>query len=134
MEPIKFVSDPLQIVFAVLATRLISAFRLGWGWVLVILAVCSTVYSLSIARTRTRARDDIQRELVKTRLVTETESADWLNSFLDRFWLMYVSILAIRQPCPTDHAGTSPFFLRRLFRASMPLSLPTRPASWRASA
>jgi len=25
---------------------------------------------------------------VKTRLVTETESADWLNGFLDRFWLM----------------------------------------------
>jgi hypothetical protein len=32
----------------------------------------------------------MQRELVKTRLVTETESADWMNSFLERFWLMYV--------------------------------------------
>lgn len=27
---------------------------------------------------------------MKTRLVTETESADWINSFLERFWLMCV--------------------------------------------
>lgn len=32
----------------------------------------------------------MQRELTKTRLVTETESADWMNSFLERFWLMSV--------------------------------------------
>ena len=60
----------------------------GWGWVILVLASCASYYSLSISRTRDRARDDIQRELVKTRLVTETESADWLNGFLDRFWLM----------------------------------------------
>jgi Ca2+-dependent lipid-binding protein len=76
------------IVAAVLATRLVSMLRLGWAWVFIILAFCSTAYSLSIERTRRRARDDIQRELVKTRLVTDTESADWLNGFLDRFWLM----------------------------------------------
>lgn len=71
-----------------MATRFISAIRLGWGWVFMILAICATFYSISIQRTRQRARDDIQRELSKTRLVTETESADWLNGFLDRFWLM----------------------------------------------
>ena len=34
----------------------------------------------------------MQRELTKTRLVTETESADWMNSFLERFWLMSVRL------------------------------------------
>jgi Ca2+-dependent lipid-binding protein len=53
-----------------------------------ILVACASYYTLSIRRTRERARDDMQRELVKTRLVTETESADWMNSFLERFWLM----------------------------------------------
>lgn len=76
------------IVVAVLATRLTAWLRFGWAWVFIILAFCATAYSLSIKRTRERARDDIQRELVKTRLITETESADWLNGFLDRFWLM----------------------------------------------
>lgn len=76
------------ILFAVLATRFITSIHLGFAWVIIILAFCAAYYTLSITRTRTRARDDIQRELVKTRLVTETESADWLNQFLDRFWLM----------------------------------------------
>lgn len=71
-----------------LTTRFVTVIGLGLGWIILILAACASYYTLSIARTRNRARDDIQRELVKTRLVTETESADWLNGFLDRFWLM----------------------------------------------
>lgn len=77
-----------QILFAVLSTRFITTIRLGWGWVILILVACASYYTLSIKRTRQRARDDMQRELTKTRLVTETESADWMNSFLERFWLM----------------------------------------------
>ena len=77
-----------EILFAVLATRFMTAVHLGWGWIILVFAFCASYYSLSITRTRQRARDDIQRELVKTRLVTETESADWMNSFLERFWLM----------------------------------------------
>ena len=66
------------------------------GWVFIILAFCNTYYSTSMARTRRHARDDIQRELVKTRLSTEQEieSADWLNNFLDRFWLIYEPVLS----------------------------------------
>ena len=77
-----------QILFAVLVTRFFTVTGLGWGWIILLLAACASYYTLSIAPTRHRARDDIQRELVKTRLVTETESAEWLNGFLDRFWLM----------------------------------------------
>ena len=78
----------MQILFAVLVTRFITVLNFGWGWIFLVLASCTSYYTLSMTRTRQRARDDIQRELVKTRLVTETESADWLNGFLDRFWLM----------------------------------------------
>lgn len=45
-------------------------------------------------RVRRHARDDIQRELVKTRLASEHESADWINNFLDRFWLIYEPVLS----------------------------------------
>lgn len=45
-------------------------------------------------RVRTRARDDIQRELVKSRLMDEHETADWINQFLDRFWLIYEPVLS----------------------------------------
>lgn len=45
-------------------------------------------------RLRRNTRDDIQRELVKTRLASEHESAEWLNNFLDRFWRIYEPVLS----------------------------------------
>ena len=58
-----------------------------------------------MVRTRRKARDDIQRELVKTRLSgeNEVESADWLNNFLDRFWLIYEPVLS---PAPSLRLST----------------------------
>ncbi|KAH9487059.1 hypothetical protein JR316_0001125 [Psilocybe cubensis] len=82
------------IVFAVLATHYLTVFRFGWGWLFIVLAVCNTYYSTSMERVRRYARDDIQRELVKTRLASEHETADWINNFLDRFWLMYEPVLS----------------------------------------
>nr|XP_018259792.1 uncharacterized protein I303_07863 [Kwoniella dejecticola CBS 10117]OBR81950.1 transmembrane protein [Kwoniella dejecticola CBS 10117] len=98
------------ILFAILLTRFVTVLHLGWGWVVVILAFCASYYSLSISRTRQRARDDIQRELVKTRLVTETESAEWMNSFLERFWLIYEPVLSQTIIASTDAAlaGVAP--------------------------
>ncbi|OBZ79219.1 Uncharacterized protein PYUK71.03c [Grifola frondosa] len=82
------------IFVTVIATHFLTRFHLGWGWLFVLLAFCSTYYTTSMTRTRRRARDDIQRELVKTRLDSDDESADWINNFLDRFWLIYEPVLA----------------------------------------
>ncbi|KAJ9107888.1 hypothetical protein QFC19_002631 [Naganishia cerealis] len=82
------------ILFAVLTTRVITLFHMGWGWIAILLAVCMSFYSISIERTRHRARDDIQRELTKVRLVSETETADWINSLLDRAWLIAEPLLS----------------------------------------
>jgi len=49
---------------------------------------------MSMTRTRRNSRDDIQRELVKIRLASEHETADWINNFLDRFWLIYEPVLS----------------------------------------
>ncbi|KAJ6574724.1 C2 domain-containing protein [Mycena capillaripes] len=82
------------IVFAVFASHFLTRFHFGWGWLFIVLAVCNTYYSTSMERVRRRARDDIQRELVKNRLLSEHESADWINNFLDRFWLIYEPVLS----------------------------------------
>lgn len=79
---------------AVFASHFLTRFNFGWGWLFIVLAFCSTYYSTSIERVRRRARDDIQRELVKNRLISEHESADWINNFLDRFWLIYEPVLS----------------------------------------
>lgn len=81
----------LTIEQAVLASHFLARFHFGWGWLFIILAVCNTYYSTSMMRFRRNVRDDIQRELVKTRLASEHESADWLNNFLERFWRMRVT-------------------------------------------
>lgn len=63
-------------------------------------------------RTRRHARDDIQRELVKTRLASEHETADWINHFLERFWLIYEPVLSQTVISSVDQilsANTPPF-------------------------
>ncbi|KAI0374503.1 tricalbin [Pilatotrama ljubarskyi] len=84
------------IVVTVIVTHFLTRFHFGWGWLFILLAFCNTYYSTSMKRLRTRARDDIQRELVKTRFSTDTgiESAEWINNFLDRFWLIYEPVLS----------------------------------------
>ena len=47
-----------------------------------------------MSRFRRSARDDIQRELVKIRLASEHESAEWVNNFMHRFWLIYEPVLS----------------------------------------
>ncbi|KAJ3718444.1 C2 domain-containing protein [Lentinula raphanica] len=82
------------IVFAVFTSHFLTRFHFGWGWLFIVLAVCNTYYTTSMERVRRRSRDDIQRELVKSRLASEHETADWINNFLDRFWLIYEPVLS----------------------------------------
>ncbi|KAJ3567153.1 hypothetical protein NP233_g6551 [Leucocoprinus birnbaumii] len=82
------------IVSAVLASHFLTRFGFGWGWLFILLAFCNTYYTTSVTRMRRSARDDIQRELVKTRLASEHESAEWINHFMDRFWLIYEPVLS----------------------------------------
>jgi len=67
---------------------------MGKGWLIIILAVCSTYYQTSITRVRQRARDDVTREVSKQRLFTDVESVEWMNSFMSRFWLIYEPVLS----------------------------------------
>ncbi|KAF7306591.1 hypothetical protein MIND_00450400 [Mycena indigotica] len=104
------------IVFAVFASHFLTRFHFGWGWLFIVLAVCSTYYSTSMQRVRRSARDDIQRELVKSRLISEHESADWINNFLDRFWLIYEPVLSATVISSVDQilSANTPAFLDSL--------------------
>ncbi|KIX07732.1 uncharacterized protein Z518_02386 [Rhinocladiella mackenziei CBS 650.93] len=82
------------IIFACLSSWLVALFGGGLGWVLIIMATCGTYYRTSIRRVRRNFRDDITRELAKARLETDTESLEWMNSFLVKFWPIYAPQLA----------------------------------------
>jgi Ca2+-dependent lipid-binding protein len=57
--------------------------------VFLVMAACGSYYRTSIRRVRRNFRDDVNRELAKARLETDTESLEWINSFLVKFWPIY---------------------------------------------
>ncbi|OJJ48132.1 hypothetical protein ASPZODRAFT_62240 [Penicilliopsis zonata CBS 506.65] len=81
------------IVFACLASWLVAVLGGGLGWIFIVMAACSTYYRTSIRRVRRNFRDDIHREMAKQRLETDTESLEWINSFLVKFWPIYAPVL-----------------------------------------
>lgn len=58
------------------------------------MATCSTYYRTSIRRVRRNFRDDITRELSLKKIETDTESLEWINGFLVKFWPIYQPVLA----------------------------------------
>jgi Ca2+-dependent lipid-binding protein len=81
------------IIFACLSSWVVATLGGGLGWVIIIMAICGTYYRTSIRRVRRNARDDLNREMGKSRLETDTESLEWINSFLVKFWPIYAPVL-----------------------------------------
>jgi Ca2+-dependent lipid-binding protein len=77
------------IIFACLSSWVIALLGGGLGWVFLVMAACGSYYRTSIRRVRRNFRDDVNRELAKARLETDTESLEWINSFLVKFWPIY---------------------------------------------
>ncbi|KAI9810868.1 MAG: hypothetical protein M1826_003436 [Phylliscum demangeonii] len=82
------------IVFACLSSWLVAVLGGGLGWLFIVMACCGTYYRTSVRRVRRNFRDDIEREMAKTRLETEVESIEWINNFLLKFWPIYQPVLA----------------------------------------
>lgn len=81
------------IIFACLASWIVALLGGGLGWVFIVMATCGTYYRTSIRRVRRNFRDDVNREMAKQRLETDTESLEWINSFLVKFWPIYAPVL-----------------------------------------
>ena len=81
------------IVFACLSSWVIALLGGGLGWVFIVMAACATYYRTSIRRVRRNFRDDVNREMAKNKLENDTESLEWINSFLVKFWPIYAPVL-----------------------------------------
>lgn len=57
------------------------------------MAVCGTYYRTSIRRVRRNFRDDLQREVAMTKLENDTESLEWINNFMVKFWPIFAPVL-----------------------------------------
>lgn len=118
------------IIFACLTTWFITKIGGGLAWVILVMATCGTYYRTSIMRVRRNVKDDLTREFAKQRLESDVESLEWMNTFLAKFWPIYIpvleasimntvdGILAANCPgfldsirLPTFHLGSKPFRL-----------------------
>lgn len=104
------------IIFACLSCWTIAVLGGGLGYVFVVMAICATYYRTSIRRVRRNYRDDINRELAKTRLESDTETLEWINSFLVKFWPIYAPVLCktIIQSVDQVLSTSTPAFLDSL--------------------
>lgn len=70
--------------------------RLGFGFfsLLVILLGANSVYRSEFRRFNRDIRDDLTRIQASNRLEEELETMEWLNSFLDKFWVIYMPALS----------------------------------------
>lgn len=68
--------------------------RLGGGliWIMIIMAFTSTYYRTSILRVRRNIRDDMTREVAMQKLESDTESMEWMNAFVLKFWAIYLPV------------------------------------------
>ena len=104
------------IIFACLASWVVAVLGGGLAWVFLIMAACGTYYRTSIRRVRRNYRDDVNREMAKQRLETDTESLEWINSFMAKFWPIYAPVLAdsIIQSVDQVLSTSTPAFLDSL--------------------
>ncbi|GAA5948387.1 hypothetical protein JCM10213_004407 [Rhodosporidiobolus nylandii] len=117
------------ILFALLSSHFITLLGGGWGWLVVIAAVCATAYETSIKRVRRNARDDLAREVQKRGLKSDVESAGWMNSFMQRFWLIYEPVLSATIVASVDQvlSVSTPGFLDSIRMTTFTLG--TKPPS-----
>lgn len=104
------------IIFACLSSWVVAVLGGGLGWVLGIMAVCGTYYRTSIRRVRRNARDDLNREMAKNKLETDSETLEWINSFLVKFWPIYAPVLCDTIVASVDQvlSTSTPAFLDSL--------------------
>jgi Ca2+-dependent lipid-binding protein len=82
------------IIFACLSSWLVALLGGGLAWVFLIMAFCGTYYRTSLRRVRRNFRDDVNRELAKTRTDSNAESLEWINGFMNKFWPIFAPVLA----------------------------------------
>lgn len=70
--------------------------RIGGGFLsfLFVLLFSSSVYRAEFRRFNRNIRDDMERISASNRLENELETMEWLNSFLDKFWVIYMPALS----------------------------------------
>lgn len=93
-----FYSDYYFNVSLVFITCVFAYTLAYWGFsifsLLVVFLITGTLYQLEFKRYTRNIRDDIKRVHMHETLSDKTESVTWLNSFVSKFWMIYMPTLS----------------------------------------
>ncbi|CDK24346.1 unnamed protein product [Kuraishia capsulata CBS 1993] len=120
--PDKFYGDWYHTVaILILASFLcwvVGKFKLSVGPVFLITVPAALYYRSSIRKYRSLLRLDAQREFSVHQIESDFESMDWLNTFLDKFWILLepsISQIVCEQANPILAASPAPAFVKQLW-------------------
>ncbi|KAJ3370159.1 hypothetical protein HDU91_006565, partial [Kappamyces sp. JEL0680] len=74
------------ILTTAVVTWVITYFRLGMAWLLVLLWYLSFVYGINIKRLRSKIKAQIARHSMAAYVDSDTETVEWFNQLLARYW------------------------------------------------
>lgn len=109
-----FYNDWYYNISMVLGTCFMSWLFAYWGfswWSLGFVFFCSgSVFASEYRRFTDSARDDLKRITVGETLSERTETTLWLNSFLSKFWVIYMPVLSqqVKDIANPTLAGVAP--------------------------
>lgn len=109
-----FYNDWYYNVSLISATCFFSWLLAYWGfswWSLGFVFFCSgSVFESEYRRFINCARDDLKRTTVEETLFERTETTLWLNSFLSKFWVIYMPVLSqqVKDIANPTLAGVAP--------------------------
>ncbi|EJS42515.1 tcb3p [Saccharomyces arboricola H-6] len=80
-----------------------------WSMIFIFLGT-GTVYNAEYTRFNRNIRDDLKRVTVEETLSDRVESTTWLNSFLSKFWVIYMPVLSqqVKDNVNPQLAGVAP--------------------------
>lgn len=109
-----FYNDWYHNISLIVGTCFMSWLFAYWGfswWSLGFIFFCSgTVFAAEYRRFIQSARDDLKRITVEETLLERTETTLWLNSFLSKFWVIYMPVLSqqVKDIANPTLAGVAP--------------------------
>lgn len=110
----KFYNDLYYNMVGIVGTCYFSWLLAHWGfswWSLFLVFFCTaSVYRSEFRRFNRNIRDDLTRITVEETLSDRKESTIWLNSFLSKFWVIYMPVLSqqVKDIANPQLAGVAP--------------------------
>ncbi|KAJ3033983.1 hypothetical protein HDV00_005602 [Rhizophlyctis rosea] len=72
---------------AIFMTWFLTYFRFGFGWVVIILMMVGGAYRRNLRRLRRKINNEFVTLAALKKMDSDSESVEWLNLFLSRFWI-----------------------------------------------